>query len=219
MKTVYTIAVGLFVGACSESGIADDGTPVLHPVEAVCIDYEMSGQMMKGTSTRCHRDNGYEQYEIRNMEVGAFGITQKQSQHTITIGDTVYAIDLQTNRGTKTVNPIYANIVSRLEDTAPEDMGAAFISAMGFNATGNTRTVAGTECNVYNSPQLGTACLTDNGLLLEQSIMGNTETATNVAIGDSGDDANYALYETVPITDGPDLSKGLQGIMDQMGRQ
>ena len=49
------------------------GTPILHPFEAVCIDYEMSGQMMNGTSTRCHRNYAYEQYEIQTQPLASRG--------------------------------------------------------------------------------------------------------------------------------------------------
>ncbi len=62
-------------------------------------------------------------------------------------------------------------------------------------------------------------CLTDDGLMLEQSFMGNNQVAVSVSIGDGGDDANYTLYQNVQITDGPDLSNGIQGLMDQLGQQ
>ena len=67
---------------------------------------------------------------------------------------------------------------------------------------------------------MGTVCLTSDGLMLEQSIMGNTMVATSVSMGDGGSDENYTLYQDVPITDGPDLSNmpSLQDLMNQ-GRQ
>ncbi len=218
MKFVKIFAPVILAGACSGPTIANDGTPVLHPVEAVCIEYELTGQMMNGTTTRCHRDYAYEQYEIQNMSIGFGGFSQSQNQHNITIGDTIYAIDLSTNTGTKTINPMYAGLVSALDNQSPDEMGAAFINAMGFNQTGATKTIAQNNCNVYNAPQMGTVCLTDNGLMLEQSIMGNTTTAVSVTIGDGGADANYTLYQNVPITDGPDLSNGLQGLINPGGQ-
>ena len=195
---------------------ADDATPKLHPVEAVCINYEMTGQMMQGTSTRCHRDFAYETYEIQNMSIGFGGFSQSQNTHNITIGETIYAIDLSTNTGTKTINPMYEGLVEALQDSDPADMGEAFVTAMGFAATGATKTIAGTNCNVFSSNMMGTICMTADGLLLEQSMMGNTQTATNVSIGDGGDDGNYTLYQSVPISDGPDLSNmpNLQDLMN-----
>ena len=186
--------------------VAIAAQPKLHPVEKVCVTYEMSGQMQNGSITRCHREYGYEQYEIQNITIGIAGFTQTQNSHNITIGDTIYAINLENNTGTKTKNPMYQSIVSAMEDNDSEEMSDTFIAAMGYSPTGETKTIADNECNVYNSAQAGTLCLTTEGLMLEQAILGNTTTAVTVSLGDSGDDANYTLYEQVSITEGPDLS-------------
>ena len=108
-----------------------------------------------------------------------------------------------------------------MQDMDPDQMSDAFFAAMGFTASGATKTVAGVTCNIYNSAMMGTACLTDDGLMLEQSVMGNTMTATDVSIGDGGSDSNYTLYQTVPITEGPDLSNmpSLQDLMNQAQQQ
>ncbi len=216
---LFSSSLAALLAASLSPVIANDATPKLHPVEAVCITYEMTGQMMNGGSTRCHRDFAYEQYEIQNTTVGFAGMTQSQNQHTITIGDTIYAINLATNTGTQTQNPMYAGLVAALEDKTPEEMSAAFLDAMGFTATTVTKTIADLLCTVYTSMQMGSACLTEDGLMLEQEFMGNVTTATSVSIGDGGDDANYTLYQNVPITEGPDLSNGLGGLMDQLGQQ
>ena len=71
-------------------------------------------------------------------------MTQTQNQHTITIGDTIYAIDLQTNTGTKTTNPMYAGLASAMENSTPEEMSATFIASMGFSPTGESKTIANT---------------------------------------------------------------------------
>ena len=213
------LSVCVAAGALTAPALANNATPVLHPVDAACVTYEITGSMMNGATTRCHRDHGYEQYEIENLSVGLGGFTQEQNKHTITIGDTIYAIDPATNTGTKTKNPLYDNVVAALENTTPEEMGAAFVAAMGFSPTSTVKTIANNQCTVYNSAQLGAVCLMDNGLMLEQSFMGNTYTATEVTIGSGGDNANYAAYQNVTITEGPDLSNGLQGLMEQLGNQ
>lgn len=221
MKTIGTYAILILIAAPAASVIADDNTPMLHPVEAVCVDYVSSGQMQQGTTTRCHRDYAYEQYEIQNLTIGFGAFTQSQNQHNITIGNTIYAIDLSTNTGTKTINPMYDQIVSAMQGSDPADVGNAFIATMGFTATGATKTIADTTCIVYNSAMMGTACLTDDGLMLEQSLMGNTTIATNVTIGDGGSDANYTLYQNTPIIEGPDLSNmpNLQDLLNQGQQQ
>ncbi len=194
--------------------------PKLHPLKAACVTYQLSGQMQNGSTTRCHRKHAYEQYETQNITIGIAGFTQTQHQHTITIGDTIYAIDLEKNTGTKTKNPMYESIMNGMQDKDPEEMSDAFFTSMGFTATDNHKTIAGHQCQEYNSAQLGTVCLTDKGLMLEQNVMGNVTTATDVSIGDSGDEANYELYKNVPITEGPNLSNGfdmesLQNLMNQ----
>lgn len=220
MKTIDSYFVLALIVAPVAFAVADD-TPVLHPIEAVCVSYEMSGQMQQGTTTRCHRDYGYETYEIQNMTVGFGAFTQTQNQHIITIGNTIYTIDLSTNTGTQTINPMYDDMVNAMQGSDPGELGDEFITAMGFTATGATNTIAGTTCNVYDSAMMGSACLTDNGLMLEQSVMGNSTVATDVSIGDGGSDDNYTLYQNVTITQGPDLSDmpSLQDLINQGQQQ
>lgn len=210
---ILTIATIAFIQASHAS-------PKLHPIKEVCVTYEMTGQMQNGSTTRCHRDYAYEQYEIQNITVGIAGFTQTQHQHTITIGDTIYAIDLTKNTGTKTTNPMYQGLADSMEGKDPQEMSDAFIQSMGFTPTGTSKEIVGHKCNTYNSAQLGTVCLTEDGLMLEQNFLGNVTTATSVSVGDSGDDANYELYKNVTITEGPDLSQGfnmesLQDLMNQ----
>ncbi len=206
MKPVRNAALFALAAAFPFASVSADDTPNLHPLEAACVEYEVSGDLQTGTVTKCHRDYGYEQYEIQMLTMSIAGMSQSTSQHNITIGDTIYAFDLSTNTGTKTINPMYEDIVASMQNTSPEEMGKSMVAAMGFAPTGETETVAGETCDVYASPQLGSTCLTAGGLVLRQSVFGDVRIATSVAIGDGGDDANYRLHETVPITDGPDLS-------------
>jgi hypothetical protein len=205
MNPVRFFPATALIAISATLAFADD-TPRLHPLEAACVHYDMTGEMQTGTLTRCHRNYGYEQYEIQHHTITVAGFSQTTNQHSITIGDTIYAIDLDANTGTETKNPLYEGIAARMQDMSPEEMSASFIAAMGFAPTGEMKTIAGETCEIYASPQIGSTCLMTNGLTLEQSIMGVGQIATAVSIGDGGDDANYRLYETVPITAGPDLS-------------
>lgn len=211
---VMTIAVTLPVNTHAED------KPRLQIIEAACIEYAISGQMQTGTSIRCHRDYGYEQYEIQDINIGLGGFSQTTNQHVITIGKDVYSINLENNSGTKIQNPMYEQLIVALQDSSPEQMAQSFLNAMGYQAAGTTKTVANTSCNVYSSPQLGSACFTDDLLMLEQSVPGNimTMTAVSVNIGTSGDDTNYTLYQSADITEGPDLSNfNLQDLINQGG--
>jgi hypothetical protein len=209
IRTAATCALVL----ASTAAIAD--TPRLHPIEEACVEYEMGGSMQEGTTIRCHRNYGYEQYEIQKIEVKVAGFSQSTNNHNIVIGDTIYNIDLDAMTGTKMKNPMYDNMVAALENTDPEDMSAQFIGAMGFSPTGEEKSIAGMTCEVYQANQMGTVCLTGDGLMLEQSFMGMSTVATSVEIGESGDDDNYTLYQQVPITDGPDMGDfNLQDLMN-----
>ncbi|MBT8081908.1 MAG: hypothetical protein KJP08_09550 [Gammaproteobacteria bacterium] len=221
MKLKDTVALLVLVAVPGAFIVADDNTPMLSLVEAVCIDYAASGDMQQGTYTRCHRDYAYEQYEIQDITMSFGGFSQSTNQHSITIGPTIYVIDLSTNTGTKMTNPMYDQMVNAMQNSGPGDTADAFIAAMGYTPTGATKTIADTSCDVYSAPMLGTVCLTDEGLMLEQSIMGNLMVATNVSIGDGGPEENYTLYQDVPITAGPDLSNmpGLQDLMNQGQQQ
>ncbi|MEM7458130.1 MAG: hypothetical protein AAF331_01585 [Pseudomonadota bacterium] len=195
--------------------VANPDTPKLHPVEAVCIDYEQSGQMQSGTSTKCHRDYGYEQYEISQLTIGMAGFGQSQSTFTVTIGDTIYAIDTDANTATETVNPMYQGLADAVDQSGSAAVSDAFLSAMGMTPTGQTQTVVGLTCNVYASSMMGSACFTDDGLMLQQSVMGTEVTATSVTY-DEGATENYRRHESATITQGPDLSNGLSGLLDQL---
>ena len=210
MKTLIFISLAfLMLNITTQAG-----NPKLHPVKEMCVHYELTGQMQNGSQITCHRDYGYEKYDIMNITIGVAGFTQSQNTHNITIGETIYAIDLDKNSGTKTSNPMYHNIASAMEGKDPDEMSDTFIASMGYQATGESKNIADHECNVY-SGQLGTLCLTENGIMLEQSVMGNSTIATEVTIGASGDDENYSLYEHVSISEGPDLSNfNLQDLMN-----
>ena len=215
--TCKTLAFALGTALTVPAALANPDTPMLHPVEAVCIDYEQSGQMQSGTSTRCHRDFGYEQYEISELTIGLGAFSQSQSTFTVTIGDTIYAIDTDANTATQTVNPMYQGLANAVDQSGSDTVSDAFLNAMGLTPTGQTQTVVGLTCNVYSSSMMGTACLTDDGLMLAQNVMGNQVTATAVTY-DEGVSENYRRHESATITQGPDLSNGLGGLTDFLGQ-
>lgn len=215
------IAAALALASLPGGALAGD-TPKLHPAKAACIDYELSGQMQSGTVQRCHRDYGYEQYEIRDVTINVAGFGQTQREHVITIGDRIYTIDLTTDTGTRMRNPMYDKMVAALEDDDATAAATLWLSELGFTANGDTKQIAGHKCRVYESSMAGTVCLTDEMLMLEQTVMGMVTTATDVSMGAEGDAANYRLHETVTLTDGPamadmpDMSSLPEGMQEMM---
>lgn len=209
MKYAITLAAGLALSAVAAN--ANPATPKLHPIKEVCITYEWTGQMMNGSSVRCHRDYGYETYEIEDMTVGIAGFSQAQKEHRVIIGDTIYAIDTAANTGTKTKNPMYDQMVEAVKKGGPEDVTKVFLDAMSFEETGEQKTVAGKKCTVHTSPLITEACLSDKALILEQNVMGNVMRATSISFN-AGEAKNYRRHESATITDGPDLSEEMEGM-------
>lgn len=182
-----------------------------HPIQQMCITYQASGQLMKGNSTRCHRKYGLEWFEIENFEIGIAGIVQKQQSHKIAIGDQLYVIDRARKTGTVSINPMYQSMQQAIQNngSSAEEIGRSFISAMGFQPTGQTKTIAGYQCAVYASQAAGTTCLTDDALMLEQIVLGNSQIATQVILGQDGGEENYTLWQKVSMRQGVDLSNGI----------
>ena len=208
MKRSTILSAAALIAALAMPAFADPATPKLNPVDEVCIDYTTTGQMQSGESTRCHRDFGYEMYEIMAMTIGIGAFGQTQNTHTITIGETIYNINLENNTATKTTNPMYQGMLNALDGSSPEEMSAAMMAQMGLSPTGTSQTIAGQTCNVFSSQMMGSVCFTQDWLMLEQSFMGTTQRATRV-VYNGGDAANYTTYQTMTVTDGPDLSNGL----------
>ena len=209
-------AAALALVAAGAAHAAD--TPKLMPIEKACVDYQHAGQMMNGTSKRCFRNWGYEMVEIQTLTIGIAGFSQSQNQHVVTIGDQIYSINLDTNTGTVATNPLYQGVVDAVADADPAEFGQTMLAAMGYVPSGATKTIAGSQCTMYNSPQLGSVCaIPESAIVLEQSFMGNTQTATNVDTSTGGPDADYVRHQSAEIGAAPNLGDIMQ--MMQQGGQ
>ena len=208
-RNIATSAAVIVLAACSQAAGADR----LHPVEAICVDYEQTGAM-SGTTTECHRDWGNERYTIEDLSMSVMGMTQRQNRHTIIQGDQIISWDRDTLQGTVTANPNYDAWTSASAGDL-EDFTNNMLTSMGFSQTGQTRTIAGESCNVWSSMQMGEMCFTDDAVVLEQSMgMGMisfTRRAVSVRRNDGGENANYQVPSNVSISDGPDLGNLLNG--------
>ncbi len=183
--------------------------PKLHPIEALCVTYEISGQMMEGDSVQCHRQYANQSYQIQNTTIKIPGMTQTQQQTNVTIGPDVYAINRQAGTATRTKNPMYDDL-AKAEGMSPAD----YAQSMGMSPDGTTQEYLGLTCAVYRNPSLGEICMTDDGILLRMKMPQMTQTATEVR-REEGDPAIYDLPNQVRVTEGPDLSHGIQGLMKQ----
>ncbi len=186
----------------------------LHPLKAACVDYSMSGKLANGTSTKCHRKYAQEQVDIQHTKVGFGGFTQEQNTHNIIIKDIIYSIDLDKGTAKRTTNSNYDELAASMKGKNAKDTSEAFLAALDYTPTGETKTIAGHKCNVYSGP-IGNGCFMPNGLMLEQSVMGTTILATKVTLNNGGDNSNYTLYKKYDVTEGPDVG----AILDMMGKQ
>ncbi len=169
-----------------------------HPLERLCITYELTGQVMTGTKTRCHRAFGLEWFEIERTQVGKGAFAQKQNNHRIGLAERTYTINLDDNTGSMIVNPRFEQVKKTMQRHGddPMKMGLMLLQGLGLAPTGETRTVAGKTCQYYKSSQGSEACVTqEDGLVLFLSVFGSVQTATDVSIGDDGGDENYSLFE------------------------
>ncbi len=162
------IALGLFIAASSSVSLAADTR--LHPLEAYWIKYSQEGMMQSGEIVQQCRNWCNEMAETTKTTMSMGGFSQSTNQKSITIRDTIYNVDLDKGTVTKTANPMYDSLVQSLQNSGNDQtaMMQAWLKALGYQSTGNTRTVAGETCTDYTSAQLmgSTTCLTDDGLAL-----------------------------------------------------
>ena len=194
-------------GGGDSDGSGDAEVVKFHPQENFCVEYEASGPI-SGTSLECMRNWGTERVEIEDYEIGFGGFTQTQNAHNIYIGDQIYNINPDTLTGTVTTNPLYQD----LSETDAIALGQAMMEDMGMVDSGEDKEIAGLSCNVMTSPQLGSVCLTDNVVMLEQNFAGQNRIATSVDLTSGGPDENYTLFERAEITEGPDVEAILEGL-------
>lgn len=208
-------ALCLVAAACTQPMQANAGSSVkLHPLKQFCVNYKMTGKMIKGTSEECSDNYGNKRYEIEHSKVGFGGFSQKQNTHKIYDGDKIKVIDLDKNTVTIATNPAYDDIKESMKNADPKDVSASFIAAIGFIPTDKHKTIAEHDCLVYESPQIGKMCMTPDGVILEQKAMGVGKIATAVSLNSSGDPANYTADKNLPVTEAPDVGS----ILENLGR-
>ena len=197
-------------GGFSSIDASADDTPMLHPLEQYCVEFEMAG-LMAGDWTECSRDYGYERYELQNTVISFGGISQTDSKRVVYIGPNIYTIP-ENGPATVVTNTMFDQTAAMLEDGDPMEQSSSLLSSLGFTPTGATMEIVGLTCNVATG-QMGTMCMTDDGLTLYFETMGQTRTAVSVDLESGGDDANYAIPDDVqqaPSMD--DLQNLFQGL-------
>jgi hypothetical protein len=181
---------------------ATSGETKFHPLEKLCISYELTGQFISGTRSRCHRTFGTEWFEVEHSQIGVGAFSKKQNTHKISLAEKIYTIDLDTNTGSMMTNPRYEQVKESIgrHDGDPQKMGMVFLQGMGLKPVSETGVFADMECDIFRSDQGYEACITkEHGLMLYLNAFESVQTATEVSIGDDGGSENYTLFEQVDM--------------------
>ena len=203
---------------CVSSAISVAAETPLHPVESYCARYEVSG-VSKGTFSTCQRAWGRERYEQWDTATGFGPFKKKERKHVIYLNEHIFTYDRAAKRpkALRTVNPIYEDLVRHMRGRSPKELQKSFMQAMRYSPTGEQRTVGEVGCTVSRSPTVGEVCLTPDGILVEQRVLGQTQRLIALELGTSGDAALYDPEQWgMPIQDGPDVRKILRGLQDAM---
>ena len=223
MKIVSKINVTfLFFLATSSISSAEDVR--LHPLETFSVKYSHEG-MMSGESKQQCRNWCNEMVNTINQTMSMMGITQNTNQKTITIRDKIYNIDLDKGTVTEATNPMYDTMVQASQNNGADPMAFAqqWMDALGYQATGNSRTILGESCQDYTSPQLmgSTVCMTEDGLTLRMAMdmgqrMSSVQTAIEIKRNDPGEDVDYEIPAGAqPAAPAPDLQQ-IQDMLENL---
>ena len=148
-------------------------------IKKVCIEYEVTGTG-KGAQKECFGDWGNEHLTILDvvMEMGPI----KQRTHTATYlkGNKIYSVDLETNKGTVTENPMRSAKSEKQAKQAGEEFQKKYGKEVG------TEKLLGKTCRVFEMPDLGTRTLVWKNITLKSvTSMGpitQTMTAVNIIL-------------------------------------
>jgi hypothetical protein len=172
IKRTAQTALALFLAASSSASLAADTR--LHPLEAYWIKYSQERMMKSGEIVQQCRKWCNEMAEATKLTMSMGGFSQSPNKKAITIRDTIYNIDLDKGTVTETPNPMNDSLVQSLKTNGndPAAIMQAWLQVLGYQSTGNTRTVAREKCTDYTNSQLmgSTTCLTDDGLALHTEV-------------------------------------------------
>lgn len=191
MKLRSSIAALTLAVAMTACGDSSDAAGIrFYPLKEFTIVSVLDG-VTKGTKTTHVRDWGNRYVTIEETTLSMMGVTRSEKKRVIVEGADVTTIDEQAKTVTRSVNPLYDNVVKNLEGKDPEEVGREFMIALGHKPTGHEGSFAGETCEVWTNAQFAQElCATDDGLVLNivSNMMGMriSETATDVRRGDGG---------------------------------
>lgn len=179
-------------------------------IEKFCMRSTINGMngMMSGKEYKCR--NGARMFEERETTMSIGSMKQQQKLRSVRHDGMIYTVDLMTGRATKMKDPV--------PDVMNPDMDPkAFAASIGFQPTGERRTIAGLKCEVYRGPNRE-MCMADNGLAPFMNIGGMVMTATEVKLGATGPQKSYEIPINATLQQMPAMGRPPMGSPPQGGR-
>lgn len=178
----------------------------LHPLEAYCVEYRVSG-VQSGTVIECQRGYGVQRVEIQDLKPDQNTDLPRLHHRVIHDSDTVIAIDLTTRRATRVRQDSEETLLTYVAGSDGTDIAEDFARALGGEATGENRQIAGETCEVWESQggDLDASwCMTSDGLLLSFTMPQMMKKAVRVEVGTGGPSEHYRVPADVRIVDAGD---------------
>jgi hypothetical protein len=194
--------------AAQDGGDAGDR---FHPLKAYTVTYTVSGTK-SGTVTEYSRDYGRERVTVENSKLSMAGMNIAEDKRVLIRGPEIVTIDNRAKTVSRTTNPLYEPIAESLKGKDIEEVGRAFYSAMGHKPTGERKSIAGEDCEVWKNAQLNQElCITSDSLMLHMDTrmggMSMVQTTTNIRRHDSGPDEVYQIPDGLTEVKIPDLGQ------------
>ncbi len=212
MNIIKQAAAAVLVLGLAPAGIAwgqtPDDRPALHPLEAYCVDYRLTG-IQTGDLTECIRAHGYERVEKRKVRIEMAGEIQERHDRLIYLGPDLISIDLANGTAIKVDNPEYETVIDMVADPDGDDIADIFARALGGEATDETKVIAGVSCTVWQASQgdqNASWCMSANGLVLEFVMANFAKRATAVRVGKGGPESDYQVPDGITLDEPGDLT-------------
>lgn len=157
------------------------------------VKYKLEGNVT-GEKSHYSQDYGRVNCWVEVSEINMPGApAQKKNEKVITYvkGDQqwIITINQEDNTGTKMKNPMYEGITAGMKGKSPKEFSEQFMTQMGGKVVGE-KTINGEKCKQWELMGGAKACITDDQIVLENSVnMGPVsmkETAIKVERNNAG---------------------------------
>jgi len=209
MKSFYLIFITFLL---STNILAQNSNYKVFPFKSGIVEYKLEGNA-KGTHVKYIDEYGYKQSDFTETETTVFGFINKENKGVIMVGAKVYTIDYTTNTASTGINPVYETYANS-DGSNYEELGEESMASLGFSNTGDTETIAGKKCNIWQG-SLGKIWIWQSLALKSQTtVLGIniTETATSIKINTNISSSKFEIpknieVEEIPMMDGSEMMK------------